>query len=96
MTVVDRLKYLRVILFLAGLAWLALYLLMLIWPSGWAWHVHDSDYSMMIVGIYATFGVFLILAARERSSIRLRGAGTIYSYKGSYMLNGLGQMEAVP
>jgi hypothetical protein len=38
---------------------------MLFWPSGWAWHVGHSDYQMMIVGIYATLGVFLILAARD-------------------------------
>ncbi|OUM28852.1 DUF6632 domain-containing protein [Pseudomonas putida] len=65
MTVVDRLRYLRVILVLAGLACLALYPLMLSWPSGWAWHVGHSDYSMMIVGIYAALGVFLILAVRN-------------------------------
>jgi hypothetical protein len=38
---------------------------MLFWPSGWAWHIGHSDYPMMIVGIYATLGVFLILAARD-------------------------------
>jgi hypothetical protein len=65
MTVVERIGYLRVVLVLAGLACLALYPLMLIWPSGWAWHVGHSDYPMMIVGIYATLGVFLILAARD-------------------------------
>ena len=65
MTVVDRLRYLRVVLVLAGLACLALYPLMLLWPSGWTWHVGHSDYPMMIVGIYATLGVFLILAARD-------------------------------
>lgn len=65
MNAVDRLRYLRVVLVLAGLACLALYPLMLLWPSGWAWHVHYSDYPMMIVGIYATLGVFLILAARD-------------------------------
>jgi len=65
MTVVDRLRYLRVVLVLSGLACLALYPLMLFWPSGWAWHVGHSDYQMMIVGFYATLGVFLILAARD-------------------------------
>ena len=65
MTAVDRLKYLRIALVLAGLACLALYPLMLLWPSGWAWHDGHSDYPMMIVGIYATLGVFLILAARD-------------------------------
>lgn len=65
MTVVNRLRYLRVVLVLAGLACLALYPLMLLWPSGWTWHVGHSNYPMMIVGIYATLGVFLILAARD-------------------------------
>jgi hypothetical protein len=38
---------------------------MVFWPSGWAWHVGHSDYQMMIVGVYATLGVFLIRAARD-------------------------------
>jgi hypothetical protein len=63
MTLFDRLRYLRVVLALAGLACLALYPLMLFWPSGWAWHNGHSDYPMMIVGIYATLGVFLTLAS---------------------------------
>jgi hypothetical protein len=65
MTVADRLKYLRIVLILTALACLALYPLMLFWPSGWAWQTGHSDYPMMIVGIYATLGVFLILAARD-------------------------------
>ena len=65
MTEAERLRYLRVVLVMSGLASLALYPLMLFWPSGWAWHVSHSDYPMMIVGIYATLGVFLILAARD-------------------------------
>ncbi|HET6555449.1 MAG TPA: DUF6632 domain-containing protein, partial [Dyella sp.] len=42
-----------------------LYPLMQVWPSGWKWHEGYSDYPMMIVGVYATLGVFLILAARD-------------------------------
>jgi hypothetical protein len=38
---------------------------MVFWPSGWAWGVGHSNYQMMIVGIYATLGVFLLLAARD-------------------------------
>ena len=60
-----RLKYLRIVLILAGIACLAVYPLMLIWPSGWVWHAGYSDYPLMIVGIYATLGVFLLLAARN-------------------------------
>ena len=40
--------------------------LTIVWPSGWAWHVEGrSDYLAMILGIYATLGVFLLLAARN-------------------------------
>ncbi len=62
----DELRYLRVLLVLVGLIFLVgVYPLMMIWPSGWTWHTGYSDYPMMIVGIYATLGVFLILAARD-------------------------------
>lgn len=61
----DRTGALRVVLVVAGLACLSLYPLMIVWPSGWAWHEGHSDYPMMIVGIYATLGVFLIRAARN-------------------------------
>lgn len=65
MSLLQRLRYLRVALVAVGIACLALYPLMLFWPSGWTWHLGHSDYPMMIVGIYATLGVFLILAARD-------------------------------
>lgn len=65
MSAVERLKYLRAALVVVGLVCLAVYPLMLLWPSGWAWHTGHSDYPLMIVGIYATLGVFLILAARD-------------------------------
>jgi hypothetical protein len=42
--------------------------LALVWPSGWAWHSgapYQSDYFMMIAGLYATLGVFLLNAARN-------------------------------
>lgn len=60
-----RLTYLRIALLAAGVVCLGLYPLMLVWPSGWAWHTGYSDYPLMIVGIYATLGVFLIMASRN-------------------------------
>jgi len=51
-----------------GLAFCLLYPLSTVWPSGWAWHdgaPASSDYFMMIVGVYATLGVFMILASRD-------------------------------
>ena len=65
MNAVKRLRYLRVVLVIAGLACLAAYPLTLLWPSGWTWHVGHSAYPLMIDGIYATLGVFLLLAARN-------------------------------
>jgi uncharacterized protein DUF6632 len=62
----DRLKYLRIALILVGAIFLfGIYPLMIIWPSGWTWHIGHSDYPLMIVGIYATLGVFLLLASRD-------------------------------
>jgi Family of unknown function (DUF6632) len=49
-----------------GTAFLLIYPLAIVWPSGWAWHAgapQDSQYFMMIVGVYATLGVFLLMAA---------------------------------
>lgn len=67
----DRDALLKYALVACGLACLLLYPLALVWPSGWAWHhgaPHESHYFMMIVGIYATLGVFLLLAARDPKS----------------------------
>ena len=62
----TQLKYLRIALVLVGIIFIfGIYLLMIVWPSGWTWHSGHSDYPLMIVGIYATLGVFLILAARD-------------------------------
>jgi hypothetical protein len=44
---------------------LGIYPLGIVWPSGWAWGHGHSHYLMMIVGVYATLGVFLILASRN-------------------------------
>ena len=36
-----------------------------LWPSGWRWDPDNELYLQMIIGIYATLGVFLLLAARD-------------------------------
>lgn len=64
----NALSLLRVALVAFGIAFLLVYPLSIVWPSGWSWHMGaptDSDYFMMIVGVYAVLGVFLILAARD-------------------------------
>jgi hypothetical protein len=62
----NRIKYLRVVLVVVGLIFIVgVYPLTIVWPSGWAWHAGQSDYLQMILGIYATLGVFLIIASRN-------------------------------
>lgn len=59
-------KLLSLALRLFGFVFLLIYPLAIIWPSGWAWHEGSpasNDYYLMIVGVYATLGVFLIRAA---------------------------------
>jgi hypothetical protein len=61
-------KLLQFALAVFGAVFLLVYPLALVWPSGWAWHSgapYQSDYFMMIVGLYATLGVFLLNAARN-------------------------------
>jgi hypothetical protein len=62
----NRIKTLRVVLVVVGLVFIVgVYPLTIVWPSGWAWHAGQSDYLQMILGIYATLGVFLIIASRN-------------------------------
>ena len=67
MTVADRIKYLRIALLVVGLIFIfGLWPLTILWPSGWSWHAGGrSEYLEMILGIYATLGVFLIMASRD-------------------------------
>jgi Family of unknown function (DUF6632) len=67
MTEADRIKYLRVALLVVGLIFtFGIWPLTIVWPSGWAWHAGGrSEYLEMIFGIYATLGVFLMIASRD-------------------------------
>jgi hypothetical protein len=61
-------KLLQLALAIFGAIFLLVYALAVVWPSGWAWQAgapHESQYFMMIVGVYATLGIFLMLAARN-------------------------------
>ncbi|MGC1521617.1 MAG: DUF6632 domain-containing protein [Steroidobacteraceae bacterium] len=67
MNAVDRVKFLRIALVAIGLVFLfGVYPLTILWPAGWSWH-HDGQslYLQMILGIYATLGVFLLIASRD-------------------------------
>jgi uncharacterized membrane protein len=58
-------RYLRIALVVVGIAFLLIYPLMKIWPSGWLWEPGQYEYEQMMVGIYATLGVFLLWASRK-------------------------------
>ena len=62
----TRIKYLQIALRIFGVVFIVgVYPLTVLWPSGWAWHAGQSHYLQMIIGIYATLGVFLFLAAKN-------------------------------
>ncbi len=62
----DRIAALRYALLAVGVTFIVgLETLSIVWPSGWSWGVGHSHYWPMILGVYATLGVFLILASRD-------------------------------
>src|SRR5712692_12016831 len=62
----NRLAALRVVLIAVGLIFtFAIYPLGVLWPSGWTWGQGHSHYLMMIIGVYATLGIFLLIASRN-------------------------------
>jgi hypothetical protein len=66
----DRTKYLRLALRLVGVTFIVgIYTFVMVWPSGWSWHSgqshHLPHYLQMILGVYATLGVFLLIASRN-------------------------------
>ena len=75
-------KLLQIALVLFGAIFCLVYPLAIFWPSGWAWRDGPpaaSQYFMMVVGIYATLGIFLILAARDPHANRSLILFTIWS-----------------
>src|SRR5262245_44118787 len=74
-----RLRALQVAIVATGIAFLSLQILICVWPSAWRWTpLHRCD-EQMIVGVYATLGVFLILAARDPAQHKSLIAFTIWS-----------------
>jgi hypothetical protein len=66
MSAASRLLYLRIALIVTGFTFIfGIYPLGIVWPSGWTWGQGHSHYLMMIIGIYATLGVFLLMASRD-------------------------------
>lgn len=66
MSTSTKINYLRVALVLVGLIFtFGLYPLMHYFPSSWGWLPAQSEYEQMILGVYATLGVFLLIAVRN-------------------------------
>lgn len=62
----QKIVYLRYALVIVGLIFLlGLFPLMHYWQSGWRWDPPQYKYEQMIVGIYATLGIFLIIAIKN-------------------------------
>ena len=63
----TRLRLLQGALVIFGLIFLlGVYPMMMAWwPSGWRWNPNQPEYEQMILGVYATLGVFLLIASRN-------------------------------
>jgi len=63
----SRVRFLRYALIFTGLIFIfGVYpLMMSLWPSGWRWQPNQPEYEQMILGVYATLGVFLLIASRN-------------------------------
>jgi hypothetical protein len=65
MTEPQRAQALRAVLVVVGVIFIfGVWLLMRIWPAGWQWQPNQHEYEQMFQGLYATLGIFLILASR--------------------------------
>jgi len=62
-----RIKYLKIALNVIGALFIVGLpaMMMWIWPAGWGWTPPQPEYEHMILGVYATLGIFLIIAARD-------------------------------
>ena len=73
-------KFLKIALRVFGIIFLFVYPLSLVWPSGWVWHGGEGMYYLqMIVGVYAVWGVFLILAANNPGANRSLISFTVWA-----------------
>lgn len=77
----NKERVLKVVLVVVGLIFLfAVYpLMMYLWPAGWRWQPNQPEYEQMILGVYATLGIFLLLASRNPSANRSLIAFTAWS-----------------
>lgn len=80
MTEPGKEKLLKLALVAFGVIFCLVYPIGMVWPSGWVWHGGEGMYYLqMIAGVYATLGVFLIIASRNPSEHRSLIQFTIWS-----------------
>lgn len=85
---------LRIVLAVIGVVFIVgIYPLSLIWPSGWTWGTGHSHYLMMILGLYATLGVFLLIASRNPLAHRSLIWFTVWS---SVVHGGIMAVQSMP
>lgn len=71
MSEATRGQALRIALVVTGIVFiLGIGTLMRFWPAGFAWTPHQPEYEQMFVGLYATLGIFLLLASRAPGRYR--------------------------
>jgi len=63
----QKLRFLRIALYVfGGIFIVGIYIMMMwVWPSGWGWTPRQPEYEQMIMGVYATLGIFLVRAAKD-------------------------------
>ena len=67
MTEENKLKNLSLALYIFGVTFLVGVpaLMMWLWTDAWSWTPRQPEYEQMIMGVYATLGIFLIRAAKN-------------------------------
>jgi hypothetical protein len=89
-------RLLQIALAVVGAAFLLIYPLAIVWPSGWAWHAgapYESQYFMMLVGVYLTLGAFLLNASRNPQAHRSLIWFTVWS---SVVHGGIMAVQSMP
>lgn len=93
MSEINRMKYLKIALFVVGVIFtFAIYPLTILWPSGWSWNPGQSEYLQMILGIYFTLGLFLMMASRNPLAHRSLIWFTVWS---SFVHGGIMGIQAI-
>ncbi|MEM7064633.1 MAG: DUF6632 domain-containing protein [Cyanobacteria bacterium P01_B01_bin.77] len=90
----QKLTYLKISLIVFGAIFIVgIYTMMMwIWPAGWGWTPHQTEYEQMIMGVYATLGIFLIRAAKNPLAHKSLISFTVWS---SIVHSGIMLIQAV-